>query len=80
MKDLVITGRRIARELWILSGCILAALCFNVYAIIRFKTEWKELFTTLDITLAVALIFFVLFALLRALVFCGRRLFKRKAV
>ena len=79
MKDIVISSRQIARELLIFAGCIFAALCLNAWAIIRFKTEWKELLTTFHITLVIALVFFVLFALLRAVVFCCRRLLRRKA-
>jgi hypothetical protein len=79
MKDIVISGRRIIRELQIFIGCILAALVVNVFSIIRFKTEWKELITTLYITLAIALILFVLVALLRGIVLFSRRVLRRKA-
>jgi hypothetical protein len=79
MKDIVISGRRIARELWMYGGCVFAALCVNVYAIIRFHTQWKELITTLHITLAVALVFYGVLAVLRALAFCCARIFKGKA-
>lgn len=79
MKDIVIPGRRIARELWIYAGCVLAALCVNIYAIIRYNTQWKELITTLHIVLAVALVFYGVLAVLRALFFCCRRIFRRKA-
>jgi hypothetical protein len=78
MKDIVITGRRIARELCIYGGCVFAALCVNVYAIIRFNTQWKELITTLHITLAVALVFYGVLAVLRALVLYCRRIFRGK--
>jgi hypothetical protein len=79
MKDIVISGRQIIRELLIFAGCILAALVVNVYSIIRFNTEWKELITTLHITLALALVFFVLVAVLRGIVFCCRHVLRKKA-
>lgn len=79
MKDIVISGRRIARELWIYAGCVLAALCVNVYSIAVFHTQWKELFTTLNIVLAVALVFYAALALLRGCVFGVMRAFRRKA-
>jgi F0F1-type ATP synthase membrane subunit a len=79
MKDVLISGRRIARELMIFCGCFVFALAMNVFAIIKYKTEWKELLTTLHITVALALVIFVLLGLLRLLV-CGlARLFRRKA-
>jgi TRAP-type C4-dicarboxylate transport system permease small subunit len=79
MKDIVISGRRILREVLIYAGCFVAALAVNVYSIVQFKTEWKELFTTLHITLAVALVFFGVLAVLRGIVFCGRLALRRKA-
>ena len=79
MNNIVISGRRILREVQIYACCALAALLVNVYSIIRFKTEWKELITTLHITLVLALFFFVFIALLRGIVSCGRRVFRQKA-
>ncbi len=78
MKDIIIPGRRIARELWVLAGCFAAAVCVNVYAILRFHTAWKELITTLHITLAVAAVFYAVLALVRALVFGLMRVFRGK--
>ncbi len=79
MKDIVIARWRILQESLILFGCFLAAIVVNVYSIFHFKTEWKELLTTLHITLAVAAVFFVLVALLRGIVYCGKRVLRRKA-
>lgn len=79
MKDIVITGRRIVRELLIFAGCFILALCVNIYSIIRFGTEWKELITTLHITLAVALLFFAVAAFLRVLIFCCKHFISRRA-
>ncbi len=78
MKDVVISGRRIARELWVFFSCFLMALSINVFAIIRFKTHWKELITTLHITIAVALILFVVVALIRIITSGCMRLFRRR--
>jgi uncharacterized membrane protein len=58
MKDIVITSRVILREAKILALCVLAAFVLNACCIVHFHTEWKELCTTMPITLAVALIFF----------------------
>jgi hypothetical protein len=79
MKDIVITGRRIVRELLIFAGCFVSALGINTFAIIRFRTEWKELITTLHITLAVAVLFFAVVAFLRLLVFCCKHFTSRRA-
>ena len=79
MKDIVISRQRILRESLIFSGCFVAALAVNAYSIVHFGTEWRELFTTLHITLAIALLFFGLLALLRRIVAGGRRVLRRKA-
>ncbi len=78
MKDVVIPGRFIVREILIYVGCLVAALCVNAYSIIHFKTQWKELFTTFHISLAVALIFFGVLVVLRLIVFGCRSLFRRR--
>ena len=78
MKDVLISGRRIARELQIFLGCIVLALALNIYAIHEYNTQWKELWTTLHITLAVAIVVYVLLGILRFLI-CGlSRIFRRK--
>ncbi len=77
MKDIVITQRRILREFEIFAACFLVAFGINVYAIVRFGTEWKELITTLHITLALAAVFFVVVASTRALTFYCRWLLRR---
>lgn len=79
MNDIVISGRRIIREVRIYACCVLAALLVNVYSIIQFKSEWIEMLTTLHIMLALACVFFVLVAMIRGVVFCGRLALRRKA-
>lgn len=79
MKDIVISGRRLARELRIFLICFAAALCVNVYSILRFKTEWKELVTTLPITLALAVVIFLAVAAVRGIVFGCRKLLGRRS-
>jgi hypothetical protein len=78
MKDVVIPGRLIIRELSLYAGCLLAALLVNIYSIVHFRTHWKELFTTFHISLAVASVFFAALAILRLAVFGCRRIFRRR--
>jgi uncharacterized membrane protein YbhN (UPF0104 family) len=77
MKDLVIPGRAIVRELWMVAACVLFAFGLNAYAIVRFKTAWSELLTTVPVTLAVAFVVYALLALVRGLIagvrFAARR-------
>jgi len=78
MKDVLISGRRIAREIQIFLVCFVLALAVNAYAIHEYNTQWKELLTTLHITLAVAIILYVLLGILRLLLGGVARLFRRK--
>ena len=48
MKDITIPGKRIRTELKWLMACFIAAIIFNIYSIIRYKTSWSEFFTSLS--------------------------------
>ena len=47
MKDTIITALQKKREIAYFFICIGLAFLLNVYAIIRYDTEWKELWTQL---------------------------------
>ena len=79
MKDLIIPGRRIAREMLTFLGCLIVAFMVNAYAIHKYKTDWKELVTTLHITIALGVIIYVVLGILRLAVGGVARLFRRKA-
>ncbi|MFC1640019.1 hypothetical protein ACFL3B_04570 [Gemmatimonadota bacterium] len=74
MKDIVIGQARIKRELLVLSICFVAAVFLNVYAIAAKGTEWSELLSQLHLTLAVAIVFYVVLGVFRLIVFGIRRL------
>ncbi len=74
MKDIVITPARIKREFLVLSICWIAAIVLNVYAIATRGTQWSELLTQLHVTLAVAVVLYVVLGPLRLIVGGIRRL------
>ncbi len=78
MKDILISSRRIAREIQIFLACFVLALALNAYAIHTYNTQWKELLTTLHITIALAIVMYVLLGILRLIFGSVSRLFKRK--
>lgn len=78
MKDITISGKRIRTELKWLLGCFVAAIIFNVYAIIRYQTSWAEFFTTLHVVLILALVFYLLLLFFRGLVTLIMRFSTRK--
>ena len=76
MKDIVLKQARIKRELLVLLICLIAAVLFNVYAIATKGTEWSELLSQLHLTLAVAIVFYVVLGVFRLIVYGVRRLVK----
>lgn len=65
MKDIVIPGKVVKRELAILLVSFVAALLLNLFSIIGYKTAWTELFTQLHVVVVVAVVIYILVVLLR---------------
>jgi hypothetical protein len=69
---------RLTKEIALFLLCVVAAFAVNAWSISAFHTQWSELYTTLPITLAIALAFYVLLTVLRILVFALRSLLHRE--
>ncbi|MCK5464787.1 MAG: hypothetical protein KAI95_17290 [Bacteroidales bacterium] len=78
MKDITISGKRIRTELKWLLGCFVAAIIFNVYAIIRYQTSWAEFFTSLHVLVLLSLVFYLLLLFFRGLISLIMRFSTRK--
>ena len=78
MKPIVIDSKFIKRELWILLGCFVAAVIFDLVGIIMFKRPAIELVTTIGYEVVIALGLYAFLALVRILVFLVSQLFKKK--
>ena len=68
MKDITISGKRIRTELRWLLVCFVAAVVFNMYAIIRYKTSWAEFFTSVHVLLILSGVFYLLLLFFRGLI------------
>ena len=68
MKDIIITGAKIRRELWWLLAAFVIANLMNIYAIAVYNTEWKELVTTLGYVIALSIVLYLVIALIRWIV------------
>jgi glucan phosphoethanolaminetransferase (alkaline phosphatase superfamily) len=79
MKDLVITSRRLKKEIYFLSACFTAAFLINIFSIITFKTPWYEMFTQIGYVVVITFILYLLVAMIRAVVFLIKKLFVRAA-
>ena len=78
MKPIVIDSKFIKRELWILLGCFVAAVIFDLVGIILFKRPAIELLTTIGYEVVIALGLYAFLALVRIVVFLVSQLFKKK--
>jgi TRAP-type C4-dicarboxylate transport system permease small subunit len=69
---------RLAKEIALFLLCLAVAFAVNAWSIAAFHTQWSELYTTLPITLAIALILYVALTIVRLLIFILRRLLTRR--
>lgn len=65
MKDSIITGKRKKTELISLLLCFVIANLLNLYAIIAYDTNFKEMFTQLGYVLLFTIALYILYSLLR---------------
>jgi fumarate reductase subunit C len=68
MKDIVIKSGTVKKELSVFLVCFIFAFLVNVFAINQAGTLWRELFTQLGYVIVIALIVYLLLALLRGVV------------
>lgn len=76
MKDIVFTAKRQRTELIVFGVCLLVSFLMNVYAIVAFNTEWKELYTQLLWVLAIAVLLYAVSVGVRLLYFGVRYMLK----
>lgn len=79
MKDIIITSKIIKREIYVWLCALIAAQLMNVYAIVKFDTQWRELYSQLGYILMLSIVLYLLIALLRFVLNSIRksRLFRR---
>jgi hypothetical protein len=77
LKDIIVKRAQFVRELKIFGLCVLLALGINFLSILYFKTQWRELITTLHVTLILGFIFYGLGCVLRLGVRAGRAVVSR---
>jgi hypothetical protein len=74
MKDIIITSKTIKREIVVWFCALLFAQLMNVYAIAKFNTEWKELYSQLGYVLVLSIVIYLLLWALRLLARLIRKL------
>lgn len=79
MKDIIITSKRLKKEIYILSTCFIIAFLINIFSIIAFKTPWYEIFTQIGYVLVITLILYLLVAIVRVVTILIKKMFTRSA-
>ena len=69
MPSIYISYSRIRKEFVSLLVCFLIAIGFNIYAIIHYETPWSELWTALPYVLMATVVLYVVWVVLRLLVY-----------
>lgn len=77
MKDINIKAKTIKKELWIFLVSILIAFGMNIYAIIKYNTEWSELISKIHIVILLGLIIYFILLILRGAFLFLKKLGKR---
>lgn len=65
MKDFVLTAKRQRKEIRIYLICFMLAFALNIFAILFYQTEWKELLTQIFWVLALSIGFYILSVVIR---------------
>lgn len=78
MKDIIITSKRIKRELYILLGCFIVATLINIVSIAIFHTSWIEILTQAGYVSAIAIVLYIIIFIIRLTVYFTFKTFGEK--
>lgn len=78
MKDIVIKGTSIKRELWVLLGCFIAAYGLNIYSILHWHRPATELFMTIGYVIVFTVGIYVALWIVRLVVLLIKSIFFKK--
>jgi len=79
MKDLVISSKRLKKEILIIAICFIVASIINIISVIIYKTPWYEIFTQIGYVLVITLVIYFMVILIRAIVLLIKKMFVRKS-
>ncbi|MDL2213629.1 hypothetical protein LJC05_03475 [Bacteroides sp. OttesenSCG-928-J23] len=80
MKDILLTGKRQKTELITLLICFLIANLANLYSIVAYNTSYMELLTSIGYVAVAAVALYIIWTVLRLLVYAIAYLFRKKKV
>ena len=68
MKSIIISPRQIKKEALIVLIAFMLANILNIYAIIHYQTEWKELLTHLHVVIILTGLIYLLAGIIRGII------------
>ncbi len=77
MKDIIISSKRVKKEVAILLACFTMAFIINVASIVIYKTSWLEIFTQIGYVIIITLTLYLVVAFIRLIIYLICRLTKR---
>ena len=78
MKDFVFTKKRQKKELLIFGACFTIGFLMNLISIIFYKTPWHEIFTQIGYVFAIAVVLYLLIAIVRSIIRLIKNLNKKR--
>lgn len=78
MKDIIIGAKRIKTELLTFLACFVIANLLNLYSIIAYKTAYVELLTQIFYVLLFSVALYIVWTIIRIIIFTSKKLFKSK--
>lgn len=77
MKDIVISSKRVKKEVAILLTCFIIAFVINIASIVIYKTSWLEIFTQIGYVVVITLVLYLIVAFIRFIIYLINRLIRR---
>ncbi|HCY72971.1 MAG TPA: hypothetical protein DHU75_02245 [Rikenellaceae bacterium] len=74
MKDIVLKGNVIRRELLVALCCVLLSFCINVVAVIVYAKPWTEIFTQIGYVVVIGVVFYCIMWVFRLLYLAIKKL------
>lgn len=78
MQDIIISSKRIKKELKVFLLCFAIAFCTNIISIIAFKTPWVEVFTQIGYVIIISATLYLISAIFRLIAHGVRHLIKNR--
>lgn len=77
MKDIVIPGKKLRNELFVILGCFIAACLLNVYAILKYSRPASELISMIGFVIVAAVLIYVALLVIRIVIALVVKLVRR---